>query len=184
MPTQAKRIGSVGKAVPGIDVSIYGSDSKELPRGPEHIGEIAIRGSNVMRGYYNQPEATAEAIKNGWFYTGDLGYIDKDGYVYIAGRKKEMIIRGGQNIYPREIEDVIAQMPGVKEVAVVGVPDELMGERVKAVVVVDNATKYSEHDVKEFCKEHLAPYKLPKLVEFIDALPRNSTGKILKRMLV
>ena len=144
-----------------------------------------MRGPNVMKGYYRKPDATREAFADGgWFLTGDLGYADEDGYIYISGRKKELIIRGGSNIYPREVEEVIIRMDGVREVAVVGVPDKLMGERVKAVVVLTPGAKIDEEQVKEFCAQHLAQYKVPRIVEFIDALPRNATGKILKRDLV
>jgi long-chain acyl-CoA synthetase len=181
-PGSGKR-GSIGVAIPGVSLAILDDEGKRLPAGRENVGEIAIQGCCVMTGYYNQPQATEEAIVDGWLRTGDLGCCDEDGYVYIVGRKKELIIRGGQNIYPRELEEVIALMAGVADVAVIGVPDELMGERVKAFIVKSNGSSITEESVKQFCEEHLAPYKVPRLVEFISELPRNSTGKILKRLL-
>lgn len=178
-----KKRGSVGVPLDTIEVAIVGPDGKHLPHTPEYIGEIAVRGANIMRGYFGKPEATAECLKDGWFFTGDLGYRDEEGYLYIVGRTKEMIIRGGQNIYPREIEDVIMRLPEVAEVAVIGVPDQYMGERVKAVIALKPGKSLNEETIKAFCAEHLADYKVPRLVEFIEALPRNSTGKVLKRLL-
>jgi long-chain acyl-CoA synthetase len=184
-PLHARRIGSIGKAIGCLEITIRGLDGTILPPGAENVGEIAVRGPNVMKGYYRKPEATREAFTDGtWFLSGDLGYADEDGYLYISGRKKELIIRGGLNIYPREVEEVIMRMQGVREVAVVGVPDKLMGERVKAVLALAPGALVDEEQVKEFCAQHLAQYKVPRIVEFIDALPRNATGKILKRALV
>lgn len=181
-PGGPQKAGSVGKAMPGIQARIVSRQTRqEVP--PGEIGEVAVLGANVMRGYFRQPEATKECIRNGWFLTGDLGSMDEDGYIYLVGRSKELIIRGGQNIYPREIEDVIARMPAVQEVAVLGVPDSFMGERVKAVVVAKKGETLTQDEVKHFCQEHLAEYKVPRIVEFIEQLPRNSTGKILKREL-
>jgi len=177
-----RKPGSVGPAMPGVDVEIFDETGKILPFGADNVGEIAVRGCNVMLGYYNQPEATAEAVKDGWFFTGDLGFKDHDGYLWIVGRKKELIIRGGANIYPKEVEDVIAKLPGVREVAVIGVPDQFMGERVKAVIAKGDAV-LDEDTVKQHCEKHLANYKVPRIVEFVPTLPRNSTGKVLKRLL-
>jgi long-chain acyl-CoA synthetase len=179
-----RKAGSVGPPFPGVQIAIFSEDLQPLPAGPENVGEVVIKGPNVMKGYFGQPEASAECIKDGWLLTGDLGYADEDGYVYIVGRKKELIIRGGQNIYPREIEEVILRIDGVSEAAVIGVPDKFMGERVKAVVVKKPGAALAEQEVKDFCAQRLAEYKVPRLVEFIDALPRNSTGKVLKRMLL
>jgi len=173
---------SVGFAIPGVALEIMDDSGSIIQSSPDKIGEITIKGPNIMLGYYKQPVATAEVLKEGWFFTGDLGYKDEDGYVYIVGRKKEMIIRGGQNIYPREVEEVILRLTQVVEAAVVGVPDELMGERVKAFVVCRDKSIAAD-DVKAHCAKHLADYKVPRLVEFLDALPRNSTGKVLKRLL-
>ncbi|MBX9696418.1 MAG: long-chain-fatty-acid--CoA ligase [Cyanobacteria bacterium] len=182
-PPAKTKIGSIGKPISCLDMAIRAEDGSFLPAGPDKIGEIAIRGNNVMIGYHGKPEATAEAFADGWFLTGDLGYRDEEGYYYIAGRKKELIIRGGANIYPREVEEAILRMPEVQDVAVIGVPDKLMGERVKAVVVLRKEATLSEEQVKEFCNQHLAQYKVPRIVEFRTELPRNSTGKILKRNL-
>lgn len=173
---------SVGFAVPGVALEIMDESASIIHSSPDKFGEIAIKGPNIMLGYYKQPTATAEVLKHGWFFTGDLGYKDEDGYVYIVGRKKEMIIRGGQNIYPREVEEVILKLTPVVEAAVVGIPDELMGERVKAYVVCRDKSLTAD-DVKTHCTKYLADYKVPRLVEFLDALPRNSTGKVLKRLL-
>ncbi|MBX3075255.1 long-chain-fatty-acid--CoA ligase [Candidatus Obscuribacterales bacterium] len=184
-PPRAGKIGSIGLAIPEVSLAILDKDSiGPLPAGEQNVGEIAIKGPCVMLGYHNQPEASEEAFnQDGWLLTGDLGYQDEDGYVFIVGRKKEMIIRGGQNIYPRELEEVILKMDGVQDVAVIGVPDELMGERVKAFVVTRSGVSITEDAVKDFCSEHLAPYKVPRIVEFATELPRNSTGKLMKRML-
>lgn len=177
------KVGSVGLPIHPIEVQIIDANGTQLPSGSDNVGEVAVKGSNVMVGYFNKPVETAECLENGWFRTGDLGYKDDDGYLYIVGRSKELIIRGGQNIYPREVEDVIIRMPQVAEVAVIGVPDQYMGERVKAIVVLRAGKELNEEDVKAFCAQHLAEYKVPRLVEFIGALPRNSTGKVLKRLL-
>jgi len=182
-PPESGKRGSIGKAIPGVSLAIIDDEGNRLNLGNENVGEIAIKGCCVMSGYHNQPEASAEAIVDGWLRTGDLGCCDEDGYVYIVGRKKELNIRGGQNIYPREIEEVILRMDGVNDVAVIGVPDEFMGERVKAFVVTSSGASITEESVKQFCEQNLAPYKVPRLIEFISELPRNSTGKILKRLL-
>ncbi len=176
--------GSVGPAIPLVTIGIFDKDGVQLDAGSENVGEVAIKGPNVMKGYYHLPEKTAEVLKNGWFFTGDLGYLDTDGYLYIVGRAKELIIRGGQNIYPCEIETVIAKMTGVVDVAVIGVPEPIMGERVKAFVVLAKDATVTPDEVKEYCQKRLADYKVPRIVEFIEKLPRNSTGKILKSQLV
>lgn len=178
-----RKPGSIGPALPGLHIKIVGDTGLELPPGPEHVGELWIKGPNVMLGYYKQEAATREAIKDGYFATGDLGYKDADNYFYIVGRKKEMIIRGGQNIYPREIEEVLARMEGIADAAVIGVPDEFMGERVKAIIVPKGTAELTAESVKAFCADNLAEYKVPRLVEFRSELPRNSTGKVLKRLL-
>jgi len=179
-----RKFGSVGPKVPGIQLVVVDANLRPLPAGKESIGQVAIKGPNVMQGYYKQPEASAECLRDGLFLTGDLGYFDEDGYLYISGRTKEMIIRGGQNVYPREVETAIMRLENVLEVAVIGVPDKFMGERVKAVVVPRPGSRLTEDEVKDFCSQVLAPYKVPKIVELRDALPRNSTGKVLKRLLV
>lgn len=177
-----RKPGSVGIAVPGVKVDIFTEDGRFLPPGEANVGEIAVNGPNLMKGYYKQLEASAEVLRNGWFLTGDLGYKDEQGYVFIVGRRKEMIIRGGANIYPKEVEDVIMRLPGVREVAVIGIPDVNMGERVKAVIAPP-VQGLDEEIVRAHCTKSLADYKVPRIVEFVDALPRNSTGKVLKRLL-
>ena len=158
------KVGSVGLPLPPVEVSIFGKNGVRFSAGAENIGEVAVRGPNVMCGYFGKPEASQDCMRSEWFLTGDLGYVDEEGYLYIAGRSKELIIRGGQNIYPKEIEDVIMRISGVTEVAVIGVPDKFMGERVKAVVVLKKDGDVSEDHVKQFCAELLAEYKVPRLV--------------------
>ncbi len=174
--------GTVGLPVYGVEMRVVDANDQEVPVG--EIGEIVIRGHNVMKGYYKRPEATAEAIHNGWFHSGDIGKMDEDGYFSIVDRKKDMIIRGGFNVYPREIEEVLYEHPAVSEVAVVGMPDTKMGEEVKAFVYLKPGTTASEDDIRDFCKERVAAYKYPRTIQFLDApLPKNATGKILKREL-
>lgn len=185
-PEDDARLGSVGSAFPGIEIAIekdgirYGRSSAGEKT---EVGEILLKGACIMKGYFNNAAATAEAIKDGWFYTGDLGYLDGEGYLYIVGRSKELIVRGGMNIYPREIEEVLLRLPAVAECAVVGVPDRYMGERVKACIVLKSRASLGEDEIKSFCKAHLADYKMPRTIEFLERLPRNSTGKVLKRLL-
>ncbi|HEV2035944.1 MAG TPA: long-chain fatty acid--CoA ligase [Candidatus Dormibacteraeota bacterium] len=174
---------SIGIPMFGVELKIFDESDKELPAGKDHVGEIVIRGHNVMKGYWKKPEATAEAFKGGWFHTGDLGYVDEQGYYFIVDRKKEMIIRGGFNVYPREVEEVIYAHPAVAEAAVIGVPDERLGEEVKAVVSLKPGAKATEADIIEFVKERLAAYKYPRTVQFVDTLPKGATGKILKKEL-
>jgi len=147
------------------------------------VGEIIVRGDSIMKGYLRQPKATAEALRGGWLRTGDLATVDEEGYVFIVDRKSDMIISGGFNIYPKEIEEVIYQYPGVSEVAVIGVPDDLWGESAKAIVVPKEGASLTEEGIIEFCRQHLASYKKPKSVDFIKELPKNNNGKILKREL-
>jgi len=181
-PYDGKRVpGSVGPCLPGVKVMIAGKDFRKLPLGKE--GEILLKGPNVFHGYWNRQELNREIFHNGWFITGDVGKIDRKGYVYIMGRSKDMIISGGINIYPREIEDVIESMPHVKECAVVGVPDEEFGESVKAYVVLNEGNKLTDNEAISYCKQKLASFKKPKFVEFLSALPKNTMGKILKEEL-
>ena len=145
------------------------------------VGEIAIRGHNVMKGYWGRPEATAEAIPDGWVRTGDMGRVDADGYFTIVDRKKDLIIRGGYNVYPREVEEILYEHPAVQEAAVVGVPDDSLGEEVAAAVVVKEGETLDAQELKAYVKEQVAAYKYPRKIWFVDELPKGPTGKILKR---
>ena len=178
-----RKVLSIGKPIFGVEVRIFDIDDKQLPAGKDHVGEIVIRGHNVMKGYWNQPQANAEAFKGGWFHTGDLGYVDEDGFFFIVDRKKEMIIRGGFNVYPREVGEVIYAHPAVAEAAVIGVPDERLGEEVKAVVALKPGAEASAEDIIAFVKERVAAYKYPRTIQFVDTLPKGATGKILKKEL-
>ena len=173
------RPGSVGKPISGVEVQVVDANDNPLPTG--EIGEIVARGPNVMQGYYNMPEETAAALRNGWLYTGDMGRFDEDGYLYIVERKKDLIIRGGLNVYPRDVEEVLTTYPSVIEAAVIGVPSERMGEEVKAFVVT--RTPVDAEALMAYCRERLANYKTPSEVEFVHALPRNDIGKIDKKAL-
>lgn len=182
------RVGSIGRPIPGVEMKLIGPDWEDVPDdvqddGKTAVGEIAIKGHNVMKGYYDRPEATAEAIRDGWFRSGDLGRKDADGFYYIVDRSKDMIIRGGYNVYPREIEEVLLTHPGVSLVAVIGVPHESHGEEIKAVVVREPGAEVTEDELLAWGKEQFAAYKYPRVVEFRDELPMTSTGKILKREL-
>ncbi|TDC76229.1 long-chain fatty acid--CoA ligase [Actinomadura sp. 7K507] len=175
------RIGSIGKPIPGVEMRLIGPDWTDVPEDLEAIGEIAIRGYNVMKGYYKRPAETAEVLKDGWFRTGDLARKDGDGYYYIVDRVKDMIIRGGYNVYPREIEEVLITHPCVSLAAVVGVPHPSHGEEIKAVVIKEPEDPTSEDELIAWSKTQMAAYKYPRIVEFRDSLPMTSTGKILKR---
>jgi len=180
-PQGVQKPGSVGLPLPGVQVRVVDEAGRDLPTG--EVGEIIVAGENVMQGYWQDPAATAETIRQGWLYTGDLGKLDGDGYLYIVDRKKDMIIVGGTNVYPREVEAVIAQMPQVAEVAVVGVPDALRGERVNAVVVPAEDAELTAEQVIAHCRGHLAPFKTPRVVEFKESLPKSHLGKVLKQEL-
>jgi len=174
-----RREGSVGVPVSGVEMKIFDEYDQELK--PGEIGEVVIRGPNVMKGYFNRPEATQEVMKNDWLHTGDLGKMDEDGYFYIIDRKTDLIIKGGFNVYPREVEEVLSRHPKIKEVAVIGVPDPSQGEEIKACVVLEEEATGEE--IIEYCQQELANYKCPKEVEFYDSLPKGPTGKVLKREL-
>jgi long-chain acyl-CoA synthetase len=173
--------GTVGTPILGVEVAVVDDQDRPVPAG--EVGEVVIRGHNIMKGYYKRPAETAEAMRGGWFHTGDLGRIDADGYLAIVDRKKDMIIRGGFNVYPREVEEVLMKHPGVSLCAVVGVPDERLGEEVKAFVVPAAGAEVTEAALVEWCRRELAAYKVPRLVEFRDSLPMTATGKVLKRAL-
>jgi long-chain acyl-CoA synthetase len=145
------------------------------------VGEIVIKGPNVMKGYWNKPDATEEAIVDGWFHSGDLAKRDEDGYYFIVDRKKELIVRGGYNVYPREIEEVLYEHPAVREAAVIGIPDDQMGEEVGAAIALKEGEEASEDDIRAFVREQVAGYKYPRKVWFVDELPKGPTGKMLKR---
>jgi len=176
---QLKRLGSAGVQRTDVEVKIFDDEDNELPQG--EIGEIVTRSDLVMRGYWHNPEATAETLRNGWLHTGDVGYMDEDGYLFMMDRSKDMIISGGENIYPREIEEVICKHPAIREVAVIGVPDAKWGEAVKAVVSLVPGKSVTAQDLLLFCGKNIARYKVPKSVDFVDELPKNNYGKILKR---
>ncbi|MFL6090229.1 MAG: long-chain-fatty-acid--CoA ligase [Aeromicrobium sp.] len=175
------RVGSIGVPVPGVEMKLINDDWSDVPDDPEAIGEIAIKGHNIMKGYHGRPEATAEAIKDGWFRSGDLGRKDEDGWFYIVDRSKDMIIRGGYNVYPRELEEVLMEHPAVSLVAVIGVPHDSHGEEIKAVVVKTPGDPTTEGELLAWSKEQFASYKYPRIVEFRESLPMTATGKILKR---
>jgi acyl-CoA synthetase (AMP-forming)/AMP-acid ligase II len=176
------RMRSAGKALPGVELAIIDVDGRQLP--PGEVGEIATRSGSNMVGYWNLPEATAKTIgRDGWLRTGDAGYMDKDGYLYIQDRIKDMIISGGENIYPAEVESAVCDHPDVAEAAVIGVPDDTWGEAVKAIVVLKPGKQATASDIINFTRSQVAAFKTPKTVDFIDALPRNASGKILRRHL-
>ncbi|MCM3411282.1 fatty acid--CoA ligase family protein [Metabacillus litoralis] len=175
-----RKAGSIGTNIVNVENKVVNELGEELP--PNHVGELIVRGPNVMKGYYKMPEETAHTLRDGWLYTGDLARQDEEGYFYIVDRKKDMIIVGGYNVYPREVEEVLYNHEEVVEVAVLGVPDPNFGEAVKCFVVVKD-DKMTEDDLLEYCKQHLAKYKVPSSIEFLEELPKNTTGKILRRAL-
>jgi long-chain acyl-CoA synthetase len=183
------RIGSIGLPLPSTEISIVSLEPDEngkykfMDIGQE--GELVARGPQVMKGYYNNPDETAKTIDaDGWLHTGDIAKMDKDGYFYIVDRKKDLIIASGYNIVPREVEEVLFMHPKVMEAAVVGVPDAKRGESVKAFVVLKEGQSSTAEEIRTFCKEHLAPYKVPSAVDFRKELPKTQVGKVLRRMLV
>ena len=179
-PDENRRAGSCGLPI-GNEMRVVDDDDTEVADG--QLGEIVLRGDNVLKGYYKNPEATAVAFRNGWFHTGDIGYRDTEGFYFIVDRKSDMIIRGGENIYPREIDEVLYQHPAVSAAAVVGVPDDLYGEEVAGFVVLRDGGEASERELIEFCKARLADYKCPKTIRFVKDIPKGPTGKLLKREL-
>jgi len=173
--------GTVGQSLPACEVRCVDENGESVEVGER--GEIVIRGHNIMKGYYNRPEATADSIRDGWFYTGDVGVFDMEGYLSIVDRTKDLILRGGYNVYPREIEEVLTTHPAISLCAVIGVPDEELGEEVKACIVLNNDSQLTVDELREWSKERIAANKYPRLFEFYDALPLNATGKYLKREL-
>ncbi len=173
-----RKAGSVGLPLPDIEVRVVADDSTEVPRGD--VGEIVVRGPNVMKEYFNQPEESAHTLRDGWLYTGDMGRIDDDGYIYIVDRRKEMLLVRGQNVYPREIEEVLYQVPGVSAAAVVGRADEKRGEVPIAFICGTTGTDLNEKDIQAHCRAHLADYKMPRGFRILEEMPRTATGKIAK----
>ena len=178
-PHMERKPGSIGTPIEGVEMKVVDEDDAEVPQG--EVGEIAIRGHNVMKGYWRRPDATAEAMRGGWFHSGDMARVDEDGYFFIVDRKKDLIIRGGYNVYPREVEEVLYEHPKIREAAVVGVPHDEWGEEVGAAVVLMEGESLSPEEVSAYVKERIAAYKYPRLVWFLDELPKGPTGKILKR---
>jgi long-chain acyl-CoA synthetase len=183
-PLEKRKTGSIGTVVVGTEAKVVdvADGTRELP--PGQPGELIVRGPQVMKGYWNMPEETALALRNGWLYTGDIATYDEEGYFYIVDRKKDLIIAGGYNIYPREVEEVLFSHPGIQEAAVVGIPDEYRGETVKAYIVPKEGVTLTDQDVIDFCRKHLASYKVPRIVEFRPELPKSTVGKILRRALI
>ena len=178
-PDKERKAGSIGTPIEGVEMKVVDEDGKDVPQG--EVGEIVIKGHNVMKGYWNKPDATAESIRDGWFYTGDMAQVDEDGYFFIVDRKKDMIIRGGYNVYPREIEEVLYEHPAVREAAVLGIPHDELGEEVGAAVALKEGQDVSEDELRKHVKEQVAGYKYPRKIWFVDELPKGPTGKILKR---
>src|SRR5690606_9874868 len=175
--------GSIGIPWPDTDAQIFSLETGE-PLPPGEIGELAVKGPQVMKGYWNRPEETEHTLRDGWLFTVDMAYMDEEGYFYIVDRKKDMIIASGFNIYPREVEEVLFEHPAIKEAAVVGVPDPYRGETVKAFIVLKDGASVTEKELDEFCRKHLAAYKVPRLYEFREELPKTMVGKVLRRKLV
>jgi acyl-CoA synthetase (AMP-forming)/AMP-acid ligase II len=178
---QIARLASAGRAVVDYEIRIVDQEGNDTANG--EVGEIVVRSEAMTVGYWNLPEETAETIKDGWLYTGDFGRMDDQGYIFIVDRKNDLIISGGKNIYPREIEEVIYSHNAVLEVAVIGVPDDYWGESVKAYVVLKDGLNATEEEIIILCKKAIASYKKPRSVEFVSGLPKSSTGKILKRVI-
>ncbi len=178
-PDRERKPGSIGTPLEGVEMRVVDEDDNEVPQG--EVGEIVIRGHNIMKGYWQRPEATAEAMRGGWFHSGDMARTDEEGYFYIVDRKKDLIIRGGYNVYPREVEEVLYEHPKIREAAVLGVPHDEWGEEIGAAVVLHDGEELDPEEVSAYVKERIAAYKYPRLVWFVDDLPKGPTGKILKR---
>src|SRR5581483_1133047 len=178
-PDRERKPGSIGTPIEGVEMKVVDEDGNEVPQG--EVGEIVIKGHNVMKGYWKKPDATSEAIRDGWFHSGDMATVDEDGYFFIVDRKKDMIIRGGYNVYPREIEEVLYEHPAVREAAVLGVPHDELGEEVGAAVALKDGSEASAEELRDYVKGQVAAYKYPRRVWFDEDLPKGPTGKILKR---
>jgi long-chain acyl-CoA synthetase len=178
-PDRERKPGSIGTPIGGVEMKVVDESDRDLSTG--EVGEIVIRGHNVMKGYWNRPDDTAEAIRDGWFHSGDLARVDEDGYFFIVDRKKDMIIRGGYNVYPREIEEVLYEHPAVREAAVLGIPHDEYGEEVGAAVALKDGVEATPEEIRDYVREQVAAYKYPRQVWFVDELPKGPTGKILKR---
>jgi long-chain acyl-CoA synthetase len=178
-PGRPRKPGSIGTPLQEVEMKVFDENDNEVP--PGEVGEIVIRGHNVMKGYWQRPEATEEAMRGGWFHSGDMARVDEEGYFFIVDRKKDMIIRGGYNVYPREVEEVLYEHPKIREAAVLGIPHDQWGEEIGAAVVLHEGEELAPEEVSEYVKERIAAYKYPRLVWFLDDLPKGPTGKILKR---
>jgi len=178
-PDRERKPGSIGTPIEGVEMKVVDDDGADVAQG--EVGEIVIKGHNVMKGYWERADATAETVRDGWLYTGDMGQIDEDGYFFIVDRKKDLIIRGGYNVYPREIEEILYEHPAVREAAVIGVPHDEYGEEIGAAVALKDGESVSESELRDFVKEQVAAYKYPRQLWFVDDLPKGPTGKILKR---
>jgi long-chain acyl-CoA synthetase len=178
-PDKERKAGSIGTPIEGVEMRVVDEDGEPVDQG--EVGEIVIRGHNIMKGYWQRPDATEEAMRGGWFHSGDMARVDEDGYFYIVDRKKDLIIRGGYNVYPREVEEVLYEHPKIREAAVVGVPHDEWGEEIGAAVVLHEGEELSSEEVSAYVKDRIAAYKYPRVVWFLDELPKGPTGKILKR---
>jgi len=178
-PDKARKPGSIGTPIEGVEMKVVDEDGEGVAQG--EVGEIVIRGHNIMKGYWQRPDATAEAMRGGWFHSGDMARVDEDGYFFIVDRKKDLIIRGGYNVYPREVEEVLYEHPKIREAAVVGVPHDEWGEEIGAAVVTLEGEELTPEEVSAYVKDRIAAYKYPRVVWFLDDLPKGPTGKILKR---
>jgi len=178
-PGRPRKPGSIGTPLEEVEIKVVDEDDNEVAQG--EVGEIVIRGHNVMKGYWQRPEATEEAMRGGWFHSGDMARVDEEGYFFIVDRKKDLIIRGGYNVYPREVEEVLYEHPKVREAAVLGVPHDEWGEEIGAAVVLHEGEEVAPEELSEYVKERIAAYKYPRIVWFLDDLPKGPTGKILKR---
>jgi long-chain acyl-CoA synthetase len=178
-PDRERKPGSIGTPVGGTEIRLVDDDDNEVPQGEP--GELTIRGPFVMPGYWDRQDATEEAMRGGWFHSGDIAIVDEDGYYFIVDRKKDLIIRGGYNVYPRELEEVLYEHPAVREAAVIGVPDDKLGEEVGAAVVIKDGEEVSPDELRDYMKSKVAAYKYPRVIWLTDELPKGPTGKILKR---